>query len=365
VTAWYRSTRPKGTLRRSLAAMTVTFGIIALRIALDPVLGRASNRHLFMLPGVMVAAWLAGFPAGVAATVVDAVALDCFFNGPAVGFSMRGVTAELLLFFLVGVGVSGLVESLRLARARADAAKEARDHLLAIVAHDLRNPLNSIRLVSTSLQRAVPEPATMQRRLATVDRSVDRMDRLIGDLVDATHIERDELKVSLREESASNVLREITDTFRPLATEKHVELDVVLPAVDLVLLADRDRLTQVFGNLLGNALKFTPADGRVWLRTRAEERAVHFEVQDTGPGIAPDDLPHVFERYWKSGGSGTGLGLFIARSIVAAHGGNLSVRSRAGQGATFFFAIPRVEVAFTRRIGATPEATSGSRSPGS
>jgi signal transduction histidine kinase len=365
VAAWYRSNRPKDTWRRFLAALAITASIIVLRMALDPVLGRQSNRHLFLLPGVMVAAWIGGFQAGVAATIVDALALDCFFNGPVIGLTMRGVTAELLLFFLVGVGVSGLIESLRLARARADAAKDARDHMLAIVAHDLRNPLNSIRMASASLQRTPLDEATTKRRLASVDRAVDRMDRLIDDLVDATHIERDELTVALREESVCTVLREVSETFRPIATEKRIVLEIALPPVDVALLADRDRLTQVFGNLLGNALKFTPAEGHISLRTRPEDAVVFFEVQDTGPGIPAGDLPYVFERYWKSEGGGTGLGLFIARSIVSAHGGNLAVRSRSGEGSTFFFAIPRAGVALTRRSGATPAATSGSRSPGS
>jgi signal transduction histidine kinase len=343
--------------------MVVTVSIIALRVALDPVLGRQSNRHLFILPGVMVAAWLGGFHAGVIATIIDALALDSFWNGAAPGSPGRGVTiAELVLFFLIGVGTSALVESLRVARARADAAKEARDHILAIVAHDLRNPLNLIRLASTSLRRELDQPAPdagiAQRRLATMERAVYRMDRLIGDLVDATHIERDELTVSLREVSVGGVLREVGESFRPLASEKQIDLEIPPPPADALLLADRDRLTQVFGNLLGNALKFTPAKGRIVVRTRAEDSLVHFEVEDTGPGIPVDHLPHVFERYWKADSGGTGLGLFIASSIVAAHGGHLGVRSPSGQGATFFFAIPRV--ALTRRYGATPAATSGS-----
>ena len=343
--------------------MVVTVSIIALRVSLDPVLGRQNNRHLFILPGVLIAAWLGGFHAGVMATIIDALALDCFWNGTALRSGGRGVTvAELVLFFVIGVGMSALVESLRVARARADVAKEARDHMLAIVAHDLRNPLNLIRLASTSLRRELDQPApdagVAQRRLATVERAVTRMDRLIGDLVDATHIERDELTVSLREISVGGVLREVGESFRPLAGEKQIDLEIPSPPIDALLLADRDRLTQVFGNLLGNALKFTPARGRISVRTRAEERVVYFEVQDTGPGIPVEHIPHVFERYWKADSGGTGLGLFIASSIVAAHGGHLGVRSPSGQGATFFFAIPRV--ALTQRYGATPAATSGS-----
>jgi signal transduction histidine kinase len=234
------------------------------------------------------------------------------------------------------------VASLQAARARADAARDARDHMLAIVAHDLSNPLNLIRLATAALLRTPIDAAALGKRLGTIDRAVDRMGRLIRDLVDATHIEHDQLSISVRDEPIGGILREVADAFGPAAGEKGVALEVVAPATDVSVLADRSRLTQVFGNLVGNALKFTPAGGGVVLRAQEDGDAVRFDVEDTGSGIEAENLPHVFERYWKGREGGTGLGLFIARSIVSAHGGRLVVRSELGAGSTFSFAIPRI-----------------------
>jgi signal transduction histidine kinase len=347
VLAWVRSVGSSGVAGRYLGAVGLTISILAIRLALDPVLGTQNNRHLLMLPGVMVAAWFGGFGPGALAVTLDAVALAVLFNGYPQRWTVH-VGLDLVLFLVVGAAVAGLVNSLRVARARADAAREARDQMLAIVVHDLRNPLNVIRLASGALKRMPDDADALRRRLAHVDRSVDRMERLLRDLVDATRIEHDNLGVALQDESLDGMLLELADAFRPLAGEKNISFDVRAAKGDVAILADRDRLTQAFGNLLGNALKFTPAGGAVTLRARVDETAVHFEVEDTGPGIPQEDLPRVFERYWKSRtGGGTGLGLFIARSIVAAHGGSLAVESRVGRGSTFLFDIPRATRAST------------------
>ncbi len=355
----------RGRVFRYLVGIALTVALLGVRVALDPVLGRQNNRHIVMLPTIMLASWLGGFGAGAVATLIDAVALQTLFR--CVHPCAISAVGDLVLFVVVALAVSALVSSLMTARRRADAAKVARDHILAIVAHDLNNPLNLIRLAAAAIQRGSPDPAATGRRLVTIDRAVDRMDRLIRDLVDATRIEREELSVTLLDEPLSAVLREVSDAFGPAAKERGIDLHVDLASgedvsgEDVWVTADRARLTQVFGNLLGNALKFTPRGGSVALHVREGEAEVRFEVTDTGPGIEPEHLPHVFERYWTRsvgpaaagaprpaqpvggniGGGGTGLGLFIARSIVAAHGGDLAVASRPGDGATFFFAIPR------------------------
>src|SRR4029079_18305974 len=134
-----------------------------------------------------------------------------------------------------------------------------------------------------------------------------------------------------------SIVREAVELVQPVAQERGITLEV-RPAPHVRAIAcDRDRLMQVLGNLLGNALEFTPDGGHVTVRTAADGPGVRFEVEDTGPGIKVEDLPHLFERYWKAGSRGTGLGLFIAQSVVRGHGGRIEVESRPGVGSRFYF----------------------------
>ncbi len=137
-------------------------------------------------------------------------------------------------------------------------------------------------------------------------------------------------------------MRETAEAYTPEAERRQITLEVDRPPPDLALALDRSRIVQLLGNLIGNALKFTPPGGRVEVRVAAQEREVRFEVVDTGPGIPPESVPHIFEPYWKGAGNGTGLGLYIARGIVRAHRGELSVKTAPGAGATFFFTLPRL-----------------------
>jgi signal transduction histidine kinase len=184
---------------------------------------------------------------------------------------------------------------------------------------------------------------TMGRRLRIIDRAAVRMEHLIRDLVDSTRIEQRGLTLAIGSENAGPIVQEAMDMFTPLAQERGIAFEVANDADGAVMECDRGRLLQVLGNLLGNALKFTPEGGRITLRTASAPGAVRFQVDDTGRGIEPGDLPHVFERHWKSDPQGTGLGLYIARSIVEAHGGSMGVRSQPGRGASFFFEIPAAE----------------------
>src|SRR5262249_50229895 len=148
---------------------------------------------------------------------------------------------------------------------------------------------------------------------------------------------RGQLSMVLEPEHLAPIVDEMADVFGPLAREKNVRLEAPAPLGDVVVRCDRNRLLQVLGNVLSNAIKFTPEGGRISLAVRCENDSVHFEVSDSGIGISPEHLPHVFERYWYADRRGTGLGLFIAQSIVRAHGGGLRVRSEPGVGTTFWF----------------------------
>jgi signal transduction histidine kinase len=170
------------------------------------------------------------------------------------------------------------------------------------------------------------------------------MDRLIQDLLDVALIEERQLGLARMQLRPAPLLVEAAETQRALAKAASIEIQVELGGPLPDVCADQHRVLQVFENLIGNALKFTPPGGRITLGAAPAEREVTFWVTDTGSGIAPDHLPHIFDRFWKAR-SGTrqsaGLGLSITRGIVEAHGGRMWVQSTPGRGTTFFFTLPQ------------------------
>ncbi|MBL0419047.1 PAS domain S-box protein [Ramlibacter sp. AW1] len=220
-----------------------------------------------------------------------------------------------------------------------------RDEVLAIVAHDLRNPLSAIANQAALLRRrAQPRAGTEASASDTIQRAASRMARLIEDLLDVGRMEAGQLSVAPAVVPAKAVLLECAQSQLDLADQSRIALHVDVPRELPALWADRDRLLQVLENLIGNALKFTGPNGRVTLGAQARERDVLFIVRDTGAGIAPEHLPHLFDRFWQARRAerhGAGLGLPIAKGLVEAHGGTMWVESEPGQGATFYFTIAR------------------------
>jgi len=312
--------------------------VIVGRLALDPWWGLHQNRHLVFLPTVMLSAWLTGYGPGVVSAALCTVAIDYFWTEPR--YLLLHPTFELLLFFLIAVATCKLVGSLHAARAKAEAARKSRELVLTIVAHDLRNPLTTIKMTATLLGQKTPTSDELVRRVGAIKRAVTRSENLIRDLLDASRAERGELEVSLRDEAVGPILHDVQDLFVPLARERGITFDVHYQG-SASIRCDRNRLFQVLGNLIGNALKFTPEGGATTLRVDDGDADVSFEVADTGPGIKPEDLPHIFERYWYTDRRGTGLGLFIAQSLLASHGSRLEVKSEPGRGATFYFRLSR------------------------
>jgi signal transduction histidine kinase len=312
-----------------------TLLVIAARLALNPWLGEQSNRHLVFLPTVMLVSWFAGLVPGLLSAALCSGALVVFYTRPV------RPTADVVLFLAISVAIAGLVESLRRARARADAAAKAREQVLAIVAHDLRNPLTTIEMAASALAEDLLDDDKRRRVLRTLQRSVHRMDNLIGDLVDAAKIEQGAMRIAMNDCEVAALLSETTEMFAAQASEKGLVIEASSSPSGLTLTCDHERVLQVLGNLVGNAFRFTPKGGRITLRAEGEADMVRFEVQDTGPGIRAEDRRHIFERYWTSDRSGAGLGLYIAESLVRAHGGEIGVDSHAGGGACFFFTLPR------------------------
>ena len=225
-------------------------------------------------------------------------------------------------------------------------AARARDEVLAVVSHDLRNPLHAVLLASTVLEDfSAPEQWTDRDRqqLRVIRRSAEQMTGLIQDLVEVIAMETGAPALHRERIAAAPLPAGVAELFQAQADEKGVRLrcetDPGLPLVE----ADRGRLLQVFSNLVGNALKFTPSGGTVTLRAAPGEGTVHFSVSDTGPGMPPEHLAHVFDRFWRARQGergGLGLGLAIARGIVDAHGGRIWAESREGEGSTFHFTVP-------------------------
>ncbi|HEX8824696.1 MAG TPA: PAS domain-containing sensor histidine kinase [Archangium sp.] len=239
------------------------------------------------------------------------------------------------------------IDHARLYRAAREATR-ARDDVLGVVAHDLRNPLNTIVLSAQMLLQQQP-----QAPLRSILNSARRMDRLIQDLLNVACMDAGQLVVEARPESTGLLLQEALEAARPLASE--VQLCLEVPQALPWVRADRERLLQVFSNLLGNALKFTPRGGRVALGARVDGDTVRFWVRDTGPGIPPEALEHLFDRFWqvrRGDRRGAGLGLSIAKGLVEAHAGHIWVESEPGRGSTFFFTVPvaHPEPSFLRAV---------------
>ncbi|MGH7552783.1 MAG: GAF domain-containing sensor histidine kinase, partial [Longimicrobiales bacterium] len=227
-------------------------------------------------------------------------------------------------------------------------ALTTRDEVLAIVSHDLRNPLHTIGMSVQLLQDITLDETERQRHLDMIGRAKDRMDRLIQDLLDVARVEAGiTLSVERRKESPSAVIREACESFVVSAREKRLRFECIVPEVLPEVLLDGDRILQVLCNLIGNAIKFTPEGGRVDVRAVEDRRMLLVSVRDTGPGIPQEDLDRIFQAFWQAPGGarlGAGLGLTIAQAIVEQHEGRISVSSREGKGSTFSFTLPLAEV---------------------
>ncbi len=229
----------------------------------------------------------------------------------------------------------------RAARDQAEHAIRLRDEVLAIVAHDLRNPLNAIAISAMMLERH-PLDERHARQVGIIRRSATAMDHLIRDLLDVTRIEAGSFVVRRAPVEIGAILDEIYGLFETQARSRDIALTCGSPPDLPPAIGDGERLVQVLSNLVGNALKFSRSHGRICVRARRAGAYIEISVEDSGSGIAPEHLAHVFDRFWRAeqtSGSGAGLGLAIAKGIVEAHDGEIRVESSAA-GTRVSFTVP-------------------------
>ena len=235
-----------------------------------------------------------------------------------------------------------LMEQERDAKERAEAAVRVRDETLGIVSHDLRNPLTKIALSADLLVEASQEEEP--QLIDTIRVAAGQMQRLIQDLLDVARVEAGRFSVYRNVIAAEPIVRHACESNQPIAEQRGQKIVCSIADGLPDICADRDRLVQVFSNLIGNAMKFTPERGTITVTARADEKHVVFQVADTGPGIPDADLKNVFRPYWqakKTAFMGAGLGLAIVRGIIEAHGGTVWAENAPNGGAVFTFKIPR------------------------
>jgi len=217
------------------------------------------------------------------------------------------------------------------------------------VSHELRTPLTAIKGAVDLLLREVPGPLNENQthHLSRVRSNTQHLAGLINDLLDLSKIEEGRIQLDAHPVSLGGLVQEVMETVKPMAAEKPVLLEVDVPEPSFLVWADRDKVTQMLMNLIGNAIKFTPSNGRVVVSTANDRRGwVRVLIRDTGPGIPVSEQEKIFEKFYQltqDGGpkpKGTGLGLAISKSLVELHGGKIWVESEEGRGSTFSFTLP-------------------------
>lgn len=243
---------------------------------------------------------------------------------------------------LVGGIATEITDRKRMEEALRDAVR-MRDDVLAVVSHDLRSPVAAVQLSAALLLAQLAADPRARRHVEMIARSCTRMETLIDDLLDTASIRAGRFELEMQRHIVDEVVSEALDLQEPLAIEKGVRFErrCTVPGVDMA--CDRDRILQVFGNLIGNAIKFCRPGDTIRITSQRDRDEVAFTIEDTGPGIAADIMPRLFEPYWSAPGhrrQGAGLGLYIVRGIVESHGGRVWAESTPGAGARFSFTLP-------------------------
>ena len=278
----------------------------------------------------------------------------------AIGKTFKSSEGEILGLSGAGVEVTARINADRERERLMSELREAvriREEMVAIVAHDLKNPLSAVDLSASILMRiAQGEDAKAFRQQAMrIKQANGRALKLTRDILDFAKIESGRFSIEPKSEIAKNIAAEAVELLRPLAVERGVELRLKADDESLTVYCDYERALQIFSNLIGNAIKFTQPKGWVLVETKALGDFVEFVVEDNGPGIQTEDVPNLFTRFWQANRTGTkgiGFGLYIAKRLVETHGGEIWVSTAPGQGSRFSFCLPRSENVFERAVAA-------------
>jgi signal transduction histidine kinase len=341
---------PGGASTRSLRRVLEAVGLILVAVAMTyflflfgPPLDPAPSRQAYVLFPVLMWAAIRFGPRGVTATVlvVSIIAIwgTLLDRGPFARETLDLSLLKLQVFMAVAI-----ITSLVLAAAISERkeALRAEEELLAIVSHDLKNPLGALQISANHLLKLPPSELgpNARKQGEAIERSAHRLGSLITNLLDDATIRGGHLLLLREPQDFTGLIDDAAETIRPMLDEKSQILRLEVPPPVRVN-GDRERILQVLSNLLGNAVKFAPAKGHITVQVAARDGWAHCSISDDGPGIEPDKLDHVFEPYWSGdSGKGTGLGLSIAKGIVEAHGGKTTVQSKPGMGTTIAFTLP-------------------------
>ncbi len=354
-------------VKRYGVAVVAVGTALSVVVLLDQVLPYPA-RVLFVVP-VVIASRYGGRGPALLAAALGVTAIDVTFMPAISNQNLTGSEPWVYagLFVVVALAIDSTSEALRhtrnvaeqrtkqleamnveleAARDEAQAASRAREEVLAIVAHDLRNPLNLVTMTTQLFIEIEPSGERRKELLGVMERAAHRMNRLIEDLLEVVRIDAGRLALELRAAPADGILHQTEELFHCAAAQKGVSLIVEGVSPDLYVSVDVERVVQAMSNLVGNALKFVEREGTIRLACADEGTQLRFAVADSGPGIAPAQLERLFEKFWQARRNdkrGVGLGLTIARGIVEAHGGHIWADSRVGEGSTFYFTLPAAE----------------------
>jgi two-component system phosphate regulon sensor histidine kinase PhoR len=225
--------------------------------------------------------------------------------------------------------------------------EKTRDQFIDVATHELRTPLSNIKAYAETLVTCDAIEVEQQKEFCNIINSeVTRLARFVDDLLSISSMEAGSLVIQRQRTIATRLFAEVLEKVQPLMDQKKLKFEVKIPEKMADLQVDKDKVVAVLVNLLGNAAKYTPAGGRVAMRVVLDEAQLQIFVEDTGLGIAAEELPKVFEKFFRSSDTrvqaetGTGLGLSLAREVVRMHGGDISVESQIDQGTTFTAIIP-------------------------
>jgi signal transduction histidine kinase len=341
-------------------AVVATAAALAVSFLLER-FGTTTSAMVFVCMIVIVARFGGAGPA-LTSGAISVLLLDYYFIPPIREFDLlqaqQGVNALVLALvaLVVGSTTARLRAAERAMRERADDEHEmrkaaeqlahAREEVLGVVAHDLRNPLSAILGAASLLEDPRQDVRETRETLGLIHRAVDRMNRLIGDLLDITRLEAGRLILEQEPVAVVDLLSQTHESWEATTASRELSLEIGPAPKGLAVFADRSRVLQVLDNLVGNAVKFSEAGGRIAVRATPSEASsteVRFTVSDTGPGIPPEVMKELFQRFWQANAAdrrGIGLGLAICKGIVEAHGGRIWCESQLGHGARFTFTLP-------------------------